>query len=192
MNKLIISLPLLATVLTATAIAIMLSPPLPPSQPLSPAYAQLTGATNGTLQQQAPQSPPTTSPSPLANNTPPTPPPTNDPELQRFNQIYFDCFGMLANFGTENAVPLPLIDSCIATMKQVVDKYCNNYMTYNAEKCAYVTREDVSLFLQANDMYLGLGNTPQQQQQQPSGQQQDPFSSIIPPGQPSSLPPLLP
>jgi hypothetical protein len=87
----------------------------------------------------------------------PPPPPTNDPELQRFNQIYFDCYEMLFSFGTENAVPLPLTDSCIQTMKQIVDKYWYNYETYDAEKCAYINREDVSRFLSANDAILGFG-----------------------------------
>jgi hypothetical protein len=71
---------------------------------------------------------------------------------------------MLQQFGRQAAgnnnnnnppVTITQIDGCISVMKQGIANYCENFETYDAAKCAYVSREDVSLFLFAYDGTIG-------------------------------------
>jgi hypothetical protein len=137
------------------------SPPLiePSPSPQSPSSSP-SSPTPTPQQQQLPQS------SSPALVPPPTPPPTNDPELQRFDQIYSDCFIMFQKWGLQaggnnnnngNNPPVSIIQiaNCTSVLEQGIAKYCENFETYDAAKCAHVSREDVRMFLRGS-----FGNAP--------------------------------
>jgi hypothetical protein len=47
---------------------------------------------------------------------------------------------------------------CISAMEQAIAQYCENFEIYDAAKCEYVNRPEVSEFLMFNDQLLGFGD----------------------------------
>jgi hypothetical protein len=91
---------------------------------------------------------------------PPTPgsPAASDPALQRFDQIFAECKTRGESIASKgNSYDMQRQDQCVRAIKQGISQYCENLQTYDAVKCDYVNRPEVSEFLAINNYLYGFG-----------------------------------